>query len=232
MPDYQKIYATQASRYDQLLAREDYQGNLWRALRQVRSFDGLDVVELGAGTGRLTCMVAPLVKTMRAFDISPHMLDAARAKLGKTGLRNWRLCVGDNRRLPVRDGVADVCIAGWSLGHLTGWYPKTWRDEIEQCLAQIKRVLRPGGMVIILETLGTGEESPRPPADALAAYYRLLERVHGFTSTWIRTDYRFESLAEAEALTRFFFGDELADRVVRQDLTLLPECTGIWKHVC
>jgi hypothetical protein len=92
----------------------------------------------------------------------------------------------------------------------------------------MKRVLRPGGTVIILETLGTGCESPHPPSDALAAYYALLEEEHGFSATWIRTDYRFASLSEAEDLTRFFFGDGLADRVAREGLVTLPECTGIW----
>jgi hypothetical protein len=27
---------------------------------------------------------------------------------------------------------------------------------------------------------------------------------------------------------RFFFGDTLADRVVRERLVILPECTGVW----
>ncbi|MCC7207638.1 MAG: class I SAM-dependent methyltransferase, partial [Anaerolineae bacterium] len=49
-----------------------------------------------------------------------------------------------------------------------------------------------------------------------------------FGSTWVRTDYRFASLAEAERLTRFFFGDALADEVVRRKWVTLPECTGLW----
>jgi hypothetical protein len=92
----------------------------------------------------------------------------------------------------------------------------------------MKRVLRPGGAIIILETLGTGRETPQPPAPALAAYYDWLENEHGFNHTWIRTDYRFASVDEAEALTRFFFGDNLAGRIRRDNLTILPECTGIW----
>ena len=32
----------------------------------------------------------------------------------------------------------------------------------------------------------------------------------------------------AEQLTRFFFGDEMADEVVRQNWVVLPECTGVW----
>ena len=227
MPDHREIYKTQAEKYDLLVSREDYQKNILRALNQVRPLDGVDVIEFGAGAGRLTCMMAPVVKTILAFDASQHMLDVAVAKL-QDRLQNWTVAVADNRNLPVGDRIADVAIAGWTFGHFPSWHAETWRDEIGQALAQMKRVLRPGGTAIILETLGTGWEKPYPPTDALAAYYALLEEEHGFSSTWIRTDYRFKSLSEAEELTRFFFGDELADRVAREGLIILPECTGIW----
>jgi len=228
MPDYKEIYDKQAGKYDLLIEREDYQGNILGALNQIRTLDGLDVVELGAGTGRLTGMMAPVVRTIVACDGSQPMLDVAVAKLKKTTLKNWRVVVADNRSLPAADQAADLSIAGWSLGHSTSWVADGWRAEIEQVLAQMKRVLRPGGTVIILETLGTGWENPRPPTDALAAYYAFLEEEHGFSATWVRTDYRFASLSEAEDLTRFFFGDGLADRVAREGLVTLPECTGIW----
>jgi len=227
MPDYQEIYRTQAEKYDLLVSREDHQGNLLPALNQVHPLDGLDVVELGAGTGRLTCMVVPLVRTILAIDDSPHMLDVAVVKLAQAGRRNWTVAVADNRDLPVTGDVADLSLAGWSLGHFTSWYPETWRGEIERAIAQMKRVLRRGGTAVIIETLGTGSEEPHPPTDALAAYYALLERERGFSRNWIRTDYRFASLPEAEDLTRFFFGDGLADRVANEELVVLPECTGI-----
>jgi len=70
--------------------------------------------------------------------------------------------VADNRQLPVSDGVADVSIAGWSFGHFTGWYPSTWRVEIEQAIEQLRRVLRPDGVMIIIETLGTALNRRRP----------------------------------------------------------------------
>ena len=38
----------------------------------------------------------------------------------------------------------------------------------------------------------------------------------------------FESLAEAEELARFFFGDDMADKVLEEKWVILPECTGIW----
>jgi ubiquinone/menaquinone biosynthesis C-methylase UbiE len=228
VPDYQLIYRTRAAEYDSLIAREDFQRSLWPALNQIRRCDGLDVVELGAGTGRLTCMLAPVAKSILAIDIASHMIDVARAKLAATGLDNWALSVADNRRVPAQDQCADVSIAGWSLGHFTDWYSRSWRDEIDRALGQMWRVLRPGGTVVLLETLGTGEKTPRPPHPTLADYYAFLEIERGFSSTWVRTDYCFESVIEAERLIRFFFGDELANRVAKDRTVRVPECTGIW----
>jgi ubiquinone/menaquinone biosynthesis C-methylase UbiE len=168
-----------------------------------------------------------LVKRLVLLDASLHMLEVAATKLARSGLRNWQVQVADHRRLPVADRVADVAVSGWSLCYLIEEHPERWRAELSDALREIKRVLRPGGTIVILETLGTGHETPHPPTASLAAYYAFLQE-QGFDSTWIRTDYRFASLAEAEALTRFFFGDALADSVVDHEWVILPECTGIW----
>ncbi len=238
MPDLKDIYARQAGLYDELVAREDYQHNLMAAINRVRPVAGLDVVELGAGTGRLTCMLAPLAKSVRAFDASPAMLAVAAAKLMATpktapggqpqGNRaaNWQLRVADHLRLPVADAVADLALAGWSLCYAALDHPDRWRETLTQALDEMRRVLRPGGTCLIIETLGTGYETPHPPG-ILKDYLAYLTEA-GFQTDWIRTDYRFESLAEAERLTRFFFGDELAEQTAREQWQILPECTGLW----
>src|SRR5690606_23389701 len=132
----------------------------------------------------------------------------------------------DNRYLPLANGRFDLAIAGWSFSSLMGWYPHTWREEVGRVVGEMKRLLRPGGTAVIIETLGTGETTPRPPKEYLADYYRLLEAQYGFAANWIRTDYRFESAAEAEASITFFFGPQVVERLDRQTL-ILPECTGI-----
>jgi len=232
MPDFKQIYAAQAAQYAQLVAREDWQGNLLPALQAIRPFTNLTVVELGAGTGRFTRLLAPHVRQIVALDISPHMLGVAQNSFDPSGFPkpkgSTHLAAGDNRRLPIASKTADLALAGWSLGHFIGWHPNNWRAQIGQALAEMKRVLRPGGTLIIIETLGTGRETPQPPHDGLAAYYRWLEDEHGFAHKWIRTDYQFASVNEANALTRFFFGAELADRIRREQMTILPECTGLW----
>jgi ubiquinone/menaquinone biosynthesis C-methylase UbiE len=224
-PDYKQIYATQAAQYERLVAHEDYQHNIQRALGRIVPGGELDIIELGAGTGRLTRMLAPAARSVCAFDASSHMLQLNALKLAQQGLRNCLLAAADHRHLPLGNHTADLALSGWSICYLAVEY-SDWQAEVERVLAEIARVLRPGGTVIILETLGTGYETPHPP-DSLAAYYALLEQ-KGFHFDWIRTDCRFESLAEAEELVRFFFGDELASQVVAEGWVILPECTGIW----
>lgn len=222
---FQQIYASKAAEYDRMVEAEDYQGNLLPTLSEICPLDDLDVVEFGAGTGRLTRLLAPVVRQVCAFDISPHMLSIGRDTLPEA--KNWHVVAGDNRQMPVRGAVADLVIAGWSFGHLTDWAGERWREEIGAALDEMRRILRPGGTAIILETLGTGSETPQPPNVALAAYYDWLV-AQGWSQRWIRTDYQFESVDEADELTRFFFGDGLADRIRRENLLILPECTGIW----
>ena len=226
MPDLKEIYASQADQYDALVAREDYQQNLLPALERVRPLAGLEVVELGAGTGRLTALLAPRVKSIRAYDASPAMLAVAAARLQTSGARNWQLQVADHLRLLAADGSADLALAGWTLCYAALDYPDRWRATLAQALDEMRRVLRPGGTRLIIETLGTGFETPHPP-EVLKDYLGYLDEA-GFRSAWIRTDYRFASAAEAESLIRFFFGDELAEPVAREQRLVVPECTGLW----
>lgn len=223
----QNLYNTQADRYDLLVSREDYQQNILPALNQIHPLIGLNVVELGAGSGRLTCLLAPIVKSIRAFDAAQAMLEVAMAKLRRMPSQNWSIGVADHRNLPVKAQSADLVISGWSICYTVVYHPEHWREELGKALAEMKRVLRPRGTIILLETQGTGHETPHPP-EMLAKYYRYLEAEEGFSSTWIRTDYQFASLAEAESLVRFFFGDTLADQTVQEKWVILPECTGIW----
>ncbi|MCU0498289.1 MAG: methyltransferase domain-containing protein [Anaerolineae bacterium] len=221
---FQQIYAQQADQYDRMVSHEDYQGNILPALQAIRPLKDLEVIEFGAGTGRVTRLLVPHVRHIWACDLSRHMLITARDRLPEA----VSLIVGDNRQMPVRSECADLVIAGWSFGHATGWYQDRWADEIGLALDEMARIMRPDGTRVILETLGTGNQTPIAPNETLAAYYHWLETERGFQRTWVRTDLKFESIDAAVQGTRFFFGDAFADQVRREGWSTIPECTGIW----
>ena len=227
MPDYSKIYRQQAGPYEDLVSHEDYQGNILPALERIASLRGKAVVDLGAGTGRLACLLAPQAGALCAFDLSHAMLSVAAAKLRAGGRRDWAAALADHRGIPLPDAWADVVVSGWSVCYLVVWHPGDWQAQLERGLAEMRRILRPGGTLALLETLGTGVETPDPP-EQMRAYLAYLENA-GFRRTWMRTDYRFENLTQAETLTSFFFGEAMLEKLVeRPQGVFLPECTGIW----
>lgn len=147
MIDHEEIYRSEAGRYDLLVSREDYQGRILPALRGIRELAGLDVAELGAGSGRLTVQIAPLVSSLRAPDRSAHMLDFAVRKLEQLGITNTTLQVADNRKLPLKDDSVDLSLSGWSIGYFASPDNPGWQWEVEQTLAEMRRILRPGGTI-------------------------------------------------------------------------------------
>ncbi len=225
-PDLGRVYREDAERYDRLVSREDYQGNLLPALWRIAPLQGRTIADLGAGTGRLTRLLAPLAGRIVGTDMAPAMLRVARRTLGEQGAANWSVAVADHRALPLASASVDVAVAGWTICYTVLWTGSRWRDHLASALGEMARVVRPGGVQVILETLGTGNETPETLAP-MRGYYDALGEA-GFASTWVRTDYRFASVDEAEALIGFFFGPELAERVAREQMLVVPECTGIW----
>lgn len=228
---FKAIYQRQAEDYARLVAREDRLGNLFAAISDIRPLRGLKVVEFGAGTGRLTRLLSVAAESIHAFDIERSMLRKANELLRETGMTNWTLALGDNERMPLAAGCADLVVEGWSFAHVIGWHPQDWLERGDAMLVEMERTLKPGGTAILIETMGTGKRQPEAPTTELARLYDHWRRDCGFAYRWIRTDYQFASPREADELTRFFFGDELADSCLDGDALILPECTGIWWRV-
>ncbi len=221
---FKTIYNQQANQYDAMVRAEDVDGTIVSTLQTIAPLNDAAVIEFGAGTGRVTRLIAPCVRAIYAGDLAYPMLQVAASQdIPGAGFVHAR-----NDAMPFPTDAADISIEGWSFGHIMGWYGDAWWPAMEAALAEMARVTRPGGTLILMETLGTGFETPTPPSDGLATLYHYLEGERGFQHTWSRTDYQFESVDQAEDLTRFFFGDALADRIRRERMTCLPECTGYW----
>ncbi|MFS0722319.1 class I SAM-dependent methyltransferase [Paenibacillus sp. 1P07SE] len=228
MNHHKTIYRSQAEQYEELVSR---QPDLDLELAEIRPADGLDVVDLGAGTGRLSRYLASGSASYIATDLSQSMLDvlAAKAAAGGYGQR-IRTVVADHRELPLPDASADLVVSGWSIGYIASSKEPSWEAGLETVMAQLRRILRPDGTVVILETLGTGVDEP-VRLDFLAPYFERLERRYGFAHRTVRMDYPFPSVEEAARVCGFFFGDWLAERICSRGWSVVPEHCGIWwKH--
>jgi ubiquinone/menaquinone biosynthesis C-methylase UbiE len=226
--DHRRVYADQAEDYDLLVSAEDADGQLLPAIAALVPLPGARVLEIGVGTGRITELLVASGARVVGCEPSAAMLEVARRKLDRFPDHGCELHPLTVQEFSPAGAEFDLAIAGWVLGHFVEWFAGSWRDEIGRALDRMQDALRPGGVLCVIETLGTGHTEPTPPTPELAEYYEWLERDRGMTRTAVRTDYAFPDVETAAAVTGGFFGRAFADRVQREGWARVPECTGLW----
>jgi demethylmenaquinone methyltransferase/2-methoxy-6-polyprenyl-1,4-benzoquinol methylase len=116
----------------------------WRqaAARAVELEPGESAVDVACGTGRLAAELAreQPAATVLGLDFSSQMVRRARAALG--GGQRLGFTVGDAMRLPLRDASVDVVTIAFGLRNL---------PDPRQGLLELRRVLRPGGRLLVCE---------------------------------------------------------------------------------
>lgn len=98
---------------------------------------GKDVLDVATGEGYGAAMLAQQAASVVAFDLDPHAIGRARRAFPRA---NLRFVTGNARRPPVLDGTVDVVVCFEALEHF---------DEQEEFLAEVRRVLRPGGLLLV-----------------------------------------------------------------------------------
>ena len=212
-----------------MIVSEDADGHLARTLRRLIP-PGQRVLDLGMGSGRLPLLLAREAKHMVGLDLHWDMLKE-NVTQRELEIRDWGLVQGDMRELPFPSAWAGAVTAGWAIGHLRGWYPDDWQMQIGRVLKEMHRVVTPGGVLVIIETLSTGSLTPAPPTEGLAQYYAWLENEWGFIRETISTYYQFASVDEAIERSQFFFGAEMAEKIRVNGWARLPEWTGVWWRI-
>lgn len=224
------VYRERADAYARLVAAEDVDGAIGRALAAQASIAGARALDVGCGTGRLTRVLRALgAAHVLGVDREPAMLEVARRTLGdELACGRVSLREADARSLEIEPRTFDVATAGWCFGHFRHWMPDRWEAEVDAALSAMERAVRRGGAVLVLETLGTGHETPRHHP-GLEAYFARLE-ARGYARSWIRTDYLFASVDEAAEVLGAFFPSSLVESVCANRWRRVPECTGVWSR--
>jgi SAM-dependent methyltransferase len=118
------------------------------------------VCDLGCGAGRFTADFAALVGG-RAIGVEP--VAKLRALAPQARGVSYRTLQQDGR-LPLRDGEADVVVTVTVLGGLVA------EGELAQTAAEVRRVLRPGGLVCLAESVSRSPQSGHWAPRTVAAY--------------------------------------------------------------
>jgi len=101
-----------------------------------------DLIDIGTGTGRMLEVLAPAVGHALGVDLSREMLAVARANLEHVGLENGIVRRGDMYQLPLPDGSFDAAVIHQVLHYA---------DRPAVVLAEAARVLRPGGVLVLVD---------------------------------------------------------------------------------
>lgn len=102
----------------------------------------MTIGDLGCGTGQVSGLVAPHVARVIAVDGSTDMVQAARKRLKSA--HNVDVRLGDMEALPIDDGQLDAAVVALVLHHV---------PEPGRALAEMHRVLKGGGRVLIVDML-------------------------------------------------------------------------------
>jgi len=127
-PGYEKVFESYAG----LFAEE--------MLAQVKPGPGHRVIDIGAGPGILTMLAAPSGADVLGIDFSPNMVERLQRRLRDAGISNARAEVMDGQDLKLADGSFDIALSNFAV---------IFFPDIERGLAEMHRVLRPGGRIAV-----------------------------------------------------------------------------------
>ena len=164
------------------------------------------VLDLGCGTGDLTVAIASLAENdveINGLDYSLPMMERAKQKAERAGVSDRvKFIHGEATRLPFTDGYLDCVGISFAFRNLTYKTPLC-----RPHLTEVKRVLRPGGRYVIVES-----SQPKNPVirTLFHLYMRGVGQPTGTVISGNRRAYRYL----AESMTRFYSPEEVREMLL------------------
>lgn len=142
-----KILESAPSRYDTGIRLLTF-GQIDGAYNQLTSYikKGQKVLDIGCGTGALTLKAAQKGAIVKGIDINPQMLEIAQKQADEARLtRNIELSeIGVAELDSENPEIYDVVMSGLCFSELTS-------DELAYCLKEVKRILKPEGLLLVAD---------------------------------------------------------------------------------
>ncbi len=134
------------------------------------------VLDVATAAGHTALAFAPHVAAVVGLDLTPQMLPLARQLAAERGAANVSFAVGDVDDLPFVDGAFDVVTCRIAPHHFAG---------IGRFLDEAARVLRPGGVVAVVDNVVPGSrlrgrraDRQRQAGDYVNAFEKLRDPSH------------------------------------------------------
>jgi ubiquinone/menaquinone biosynthesis C-methylase UbiE/DNA-binding HxlR family transcriptional regulator len=129
-------------------------GRSWEGLAEVllRLLPPLVIADLGAGEGTIALLLAQRAERVIAVDSSPKMVEYGTGVARGNGVKNLEYRLGDLEELPIKNGRVDLALLHQSLHH--AMHP-------QKAIEEARRILRPGGRIVILDLVKHGFEEAR-----------------------------------------------------------------------
>ncbi len=153
------------------------------------------VLDIGAGNGFTADRLTTSGRTIIPLEPDPLMIDRTRPLVWAKGVA---------QAIPFHDDTFAAAYATWAF-FFSGI------ADLQDGLREARRVVRPGGLLVIVDNAG-GDEFCALAARNIAAD-RGWWQSQGFDETIIETSFQFDSVAEARKLLSFYFGDEVLDKI-------------------
>lgn len=207
------------------------------ALKLVVEFTGAGpadtVLDVACGPGLVVCAFASVVRHATGIDLTPAMIERARALQNEKELTNVSWRVGDVLPLPYADASFSIVTSRFAFHHF---------PDPHAVLAEMKRVCAPGGKVVLIDVMASPDpekaaafnrmEKLRDPSHARALTLAEMETAFQKTglSTPRKTFYRLEAEVEG-LLQRSFPNPEDVDKIRQMFAdSLLGDGLGVDAH--
>jgi ubiquinone/menaquinone biosynthesis C-methylase UbiE len=111
-------------------------------LKETAASSADDSLDVACGAGVVACHFASVVRSAAGIDITPAMIEKAKARQEDTGLTNVQWNIGDVKSLPYPDESFSIVTARYAFHHMPA--PGV-------VLHEMVRVCRPGGIVTVCD---------------------------------------------------------------------------------
>lgn len=118
----------------------------------------MNLLDLGCGPGIVTAAMAPDVREVVAYDLTPEMLNQAMKRCQEAGLKNVRFELGRAEHLPFEDESFDGVVTRLTIHHFLDPRP---------VMSEVVRVTRRGGKVFVADVVSSESEEEATLHNAL-----------------------------------------------------------------